>query len=251
MDIYAALGDDWREYAYSKASEIIKKLNFDIYTPDDLERIDRIAIKGLGKKMMNKLKEIVETGTLQKLTNFGKDDKVQTLLMFSRIWGAGAQTALKWYNLGYRSLQDLQNSNEISFQQEIGIRYYEELLVRISRSEVKDIEDMARKAFEIAIRERNRESLPSSLQVVTCGSYRRGAETCGDVDLVITDGSDDPRVSEGLLVRVIQILEKDGFLTDHLSLPSRVSQLHDDGEQTWSETYMGICQRSKVSCVFI
>ncbi|MFM7853143.1 MAG: hypothetical protein ACKO96_14785 [Flammeovirgaceae bacterium] len=32
----------------------------------------------------------------------------------------------------------------------------------------------------------------SSLQIQVCGSYRRGKQTCGDVDILITRTDDQP-----------------------------------------------------------
>jgi hypothetical protein len=55
-----------------------------------------------------------------------------------------------------------------------------------------------------------------------CGSYRRGKSTCGDVDILITPSDEYPQDSlpANSLSRLILALERRGFLTDHLSLPT-------------------------------
>ena len=48
------------------------------------------------------------------------------------------------------------------------------------------------------------------LSVEACGSYRRGKLSCGDIDILITkaDGSS----IKGIIERVVERLEKEGFL---------------------------------------
>lgn len=48
------------------------------------------------------------------------------------------------------------------------------------------------------------------LSVEACGSYRRGKANCGDIDILITktDGS----TIKGIIERVVERLEKEGFL---------------------------------------
>ena len=69
----------------------------------------------------------------------------------------------------------------------------------------------------------------------TCGSYRRGKETCGDVDILISR-SDDKAVA-GMLEPLLQHLEKQGFLHERLGNTRK----SDAG----SEMYMGICKAPK------
>jgi DNA polymerase lambda len=64
-----------------------------------------------------------------------------------------------------------------------------------------------------------------------CGSYRRGAQTCGDVDILITHP--DGASHEHILPKLVDALEADGLLTDHL-----VQSAHDGSHQK----YMGVCQ---------
>ena len=57
---------------------------------------------------------------------------------------------------------------------------------------------------------------PDIYEIIPCGSYRRGQETCGDVDILISrrDNKSDPK----FMPRLIHILEKDlSLLTDHLT----------------------------------
>jgi DNA polymerase lambda len=52
------------------------------------------------------------------------------------------------------------------------------------------------------------------LKVEACGSYRRGRETCGDIDVLITktDGSS----IKGIVEKVVTRLEKEGFFKERL-----------------------------------
>ena len=70
------------------------------------------------------------------------------------------------------------------------------------------------------------------LSVEACGSYRRGKLNCGDIDILITrtDGSS----IKGIIERVVERLEKEGFLQERLG---SIRYSH-----TGSEGYMGICR---------
>ena len=54
------------------------------------------------------------------------------------------------------------------------------------------------------------ESIDPALMVVTCGSYRRGRETCGDVDILVTHP--DGRSHKGVFSRLTQILKQQGSI---------------------------------------
>lgn len=67
-----------------------------------------------------------------------------------------------------------------------------------------------------------------------CGSYRRGKQTCGDIDIIIS--RKDGHFEHSLIIDLLNVLEKDGFLTDHLNIPSIKP---NEGERSIS--YMGVC----------
>lgn len=68
--------------------------------------------------------------------------------------------------------------------------------------------------------------------VEACGSYRRGKETCGDVDIIITRR--DGTFESELIFALVERLEAVGFLTDHLSMPHKQTSPS-------SLSYMGVC----------
>ncbi len=74
------------------------------------------------------------------------------------------------------------------------------------------------------------------LEIIACGSYRRGRATCGDMDILITRKDDRP--VEGLLKRVVERLVGVEFITDTLVMHKQSSH--------GSETFMGICKLEKV-----
>ncbi|KAK3511074.1 hypothetical protein QTP70_030108 [Hemibagrus guttatus] len=212
--VYTHTGDKWRALSYSKAVNALKSHPKPISSYEEAYKIP-----GIGKSMANKIVEIMESGHLRKLDQFG--EAVPVLEMFTNIWGVGAKTARLWYQQGFRTLEDIRTKATLTHTLRIGLKHYDDFLDRMPRSEASAIEKTVREAAH---------SVNPELQVVACGSYRRGKPTCGDVDVLITHP--DGQSHKGIFSKVLQVLHQSGFLTDDL-----VSH-EDNGEQ---KKYMGVC----------
>ena len=202
-EMNAAVGDKWRAYSYRKAVGIVKQYPRAIRTEADLAEIGRV--KGMGGKMVGKVREIIETGTLSKVGHMEGDERMQVMERFTKIHGVGATTAARWYAMGLRTLNDVEQSPhvELNPQQRVGLNFYEDKLRRIPRVEVRAVEEY--------VREEAQRLLPG-VQVICCGSYRRGKPSSGDVDLLIThdcfgDTRAAWRVREDFMVMLMRRLE--------------------------------------------
>ncbi|GER32315.1 DNA polymerase lambda family protein [Striga asiatica] len=172
INIYRALGDDRRSFSYYKAIPVIEKLPFKIESGDQVK-----DLPGIGKSLQDHIQEIVNTGKLSKLEHFEKDEKVRTITLFGEVWGIGPATAVKLYEKGYRTLDDLKNEESLTNSQKLGLKYFDDIRTRIPRHEVQEMESLIQKVGE--------EILPGVV-IVCGGSYRRGKASCGDMDIVIT-----------------------------------------------------------------
>ena len=103
----------------------------------------------------------------------------------------------------------------------IGLKYFNEFLERIPREEVAQIESVVREAAA---------SFRTGLLIQTCGSYRRGKDTCGDCDILIT--------------------HRDGVSHEHLLFPL-VDKLKQSGKGVLIEFGGFVTLSSKVSFVMI
>ncbi|XP_048843754.1 DNA polymerase lambda [Brienomyrus brachyistius] len=212
---YTHQGDKWRALGYSKAINALKSYHKSI---DSYE--EACKIPGIGKRMADKIQEIMESGHLRKLDYIGQD--VPVLELFSNIWGAGTKTAKLWYQQGFRTLEDISTKAQLNSQQKIGLKHYDDFLDRMPREEAAAIEKTVRDAAHC---------LNPGLLAVACGSYRRRKATCGDVDVLITHP--DGKSHRNVFCQVLQNLHQSGFLTDDL-----VSH-EENGEQ---KKYMGVCR---------
>jgi len=88
--IYAAKGDKWRPVAYKKAVNIIERQPKTLLV-EDLPSLRRI--RGIGRRIVDKIEEIIRTGELKRLQVMEMDPSVKSLELFGKIWGVGAATA--------------------------------------------------------------------------------------------------------------------------------------------------------------
>eukprot|EP00479_Gromia_sphaerica_P010018 TRINITY_DN4447_c0_g1_i2.p1 TRINITY_DN4447_c0_g1~~TRINITY_DN4447_c0_g1_i2.p1 ORF type:complete len:287 (-),score=72.21 TRINITY_DN4447_c0_g1_i2:141-1001(-) len=104
----------------------------------------------------------------------------------------------------------------------IGLKRIKEFEIRIPRAEIEEIESAVKKVAK---------EVDPKLQLETCGSYRRGATSCGDIDILITHPDySSSNFNEGrkLFKKLVEELHASGLLTDDLALgPSK---------------YMGVCK---------
>ncbi|XP_009636402.1 DNA polymerase lambda isoform X2 [Egretta garzetta] len=211
---YSVQGDKWRALGYSKAINALKSYHKPVTSYQEA-----CKIPGIGKRMAEKIMEILESGHLRKLDHIS--ESVPVLELFSNIWGAGVKTAQMWYQQGFRTLDDIRTKATVTRQQAVGLKHYTDFLERMPREEAAEIEQTVREAAL---------ALKPGLVCVACGSYRRGKSTCGDVDVLVTHP--DGQSHRGVFNKLLDSLRRSGFLTDDL-----VTQ-EDNGDQ---KKYLGVC----------
>ncbi|KAL6861744.1 hypothetical protein ACP4OV_017444 [Aristida adscensionis] len=221
IDIYRALGDDRRSFSYYKAIPVIEKLPFKIESVDQVKNLPAI-----GKSLKDHINEIVTTGKLSKLDHFENDEKVRTISLFGEVWGVGPATALKFYEKGHRTLDDLRKDESLTNAQRIGLKFFDDIKQRIPRHDVSEMEKL--------LQDVGKDILPGVI-IVCGGSYRRGKASCGDMDVVITHPDGESHV--GFLPKFVQRLKEINFLREDL-----IFSIHSvDGTDSGVDTYFGLC----------
>ncbi|NWY64138.1 DPOLL polymerase, partial [Erithacus rubecula] len=189
---YSVQGDKWRALGYYKAINALKSYHKPVTSYQEA-----CKIPGIGKRMAEKILEILESGHLRKLDHIS--ESVPVLELFSNIWGAGVKTAQMWYQQGFRTLDDIRSKATLSSQQAVGLRHYTDFLERMPREEAAEIEQTVRQAA-LAVK--------PGLVCVACGSYRRGKATCGDVDVLVTHP--DGQSHRGVFSKLLDSLRRSG-----------------------------------------
>ncbi|NXK31490.1 DPOLL polymerase, partial [Piprites chloris] len=189
---YSVQGDKWRALGYTKAINALKSYHKPVTSYQEA-----CKIPGIGKRMAEKILEILESGHLRKLDHIS--ESVPVLELFSNIWGAGVKTARTWYQQGFRTLDDIRTKATLTSQQAVGLKHYTDFLERMPREEAAQIEQTVRQAAL---------ALKPGLVCVACGSYRRGKPTCGDVDVLVTHP--DGQSHRGVFNKLLDSLHRSG-----------------------------------------
>jgi len=151
-------------------------------------------VTGIGKKIEQKIKEILETGSLVAAEKVKECYNMEALDAFQKIYGVGPTKASEIIKKGIITIEQLrENQNLLNDKQKIGLQYYEDLLERIPRSEMEKHEAILKGVIP---------------EMELVGSFRRGAESSGDIDVLI----------KGDLTRYVKTLKDMGYIKEILAL---------------------------------
>ena len=198
-DYYTQIRDPWRPLAYRRAIAELRNHPTKITTKEEA-----IKLRCVGKRLADKIEEIVFTNHLRRLEHAKQEPTDKTLQVFLKIYGVGFAQASRWVEQGHRTLADLTFKASLNANQKIGLTHYDEFNTRIPRAEVAQHAALVRR---VAL------SLIPDLEIYLMGSYRRGEKTCGDIDLLITHPLFSLRkIGDFVLETLVPPLFKQGFL---------------------------------------
>jgi len=193
--------------AYKKAMDEIKRHGAPIRSMDDVK-----DIKGLGAKIHDKIREIIDTGALAAAERVKERTDVGGMTELLAIHGIGPAKARTLLESGITSLATLRaavakNPKLLTKAQTLGMKYAEDAAKRIPRAELVEHEKVLLRGFGSA----------GGLDGTIVGSYRRGAATSGDIDVLIRyrDGM-TPAAAETAFHDYVSKLERSGYIIDKL-----------------------------------
>lgn len=172
----AAKKDNWqfKVRAYKKVIEQLRATEKPVTRLEDLDDID-----GVGVKMRKKVEEILATGELKAAEDAKETMDLGPLDILKGVHGIGDVKAKELVAAGIKSIAQLRTAVEtkpklLSKTQTIGLIYYDDSMKRISRAELEKHETLLLGA------------LPAGMKGTVVGSYRRGAESSGDIDVLLS-----------------------------------------------------------------
>ena len=161
-------------------------------------------------KIREKVAEYITTGKIADVEEARASRNPDTIEAFMNVYGIGPKKAMDLIKAGHRSIAELRaaaaaDPKLLNKNQRIGLTYYEDLLLRIPRSEMDAHASMLMAAK------------PAALEGVIVGSYRRGRPDSGDIDMLIrtTDAATNAGKS---LADFVKQLKTAGYIKEVLAI---------------------------------
>jgi len=140
-------GEHFKSTAYIKALNVLNKYlkvnpnSEELKSSSDLKKL---KLPGIGKTILEKFDEFIKTGTLEAV----EKEKTNPINIFTNIYGIGPAKAKELVTSKniltleeLRLQQDTIQENKLPLlnaKQKIGLKYYEDLLKRIPRTEIEE-----------------------------------------------------------------------------------------------------------------
>lgn len=188
--------DHFRAKAYSNARDALINFPEDIVDPKEQLK----GIKGIGKTIMEKLDTYIKTGTLPIL----EQEQTNPINIFVKIYGVGPSKAQQLIDYNITTIEQLKTHPDVNTilndKQLIGLKYYDDIIRRIPRQEIDNFKFEFDKEFKELMDAMNDTS--SAYEIV--GSYRRGVETSGDIDIIITNIDNNRDIYNSIIDRLLE-----------------------------------------------
>lgn len=165
----------YRIDSYKKAIKTLENFKNPIYNSNNVKNLPNI-----GKGFLEKIDIISKRGTLNIYENIKKNKKIKAIKVFQKIWGIGPKFSKELLNKKIYTLKNLKKSInngsiELTSQQLIGLKYYDDLNKRIKRDEIYNYTEFIKDKIK-----------HDKIEVHNAGSYRIGKMESGDIDLIIS-----------------------------------------------------------------
>jgi DNA polymerase (family 10) len=178
----------FRVRAYESAAQAIAAQATDLgrMTAKELQQI-----QGIGKSTADKIRELLETGRVEKVEALRKKHPASVVALL-RIQGLGPKAVRKLRaSLGVESIDDLRRAlaeHRVRDLEGFGAKSEEKLARALTRFEAQGAVDRTPISVALPLAQRIAARLlevPGVSQAIPCGSLRRFSETVGDVDVVV------------------------------------------------------------------
>jgi DNA polymerase (family 10) len=191
----------FRVRAYENATQAIAAQATDL---GQLSLKDLKKIHGIGKSTAEKIRELLETGRVQKVEDL-RQKYPRSLVALLRLQGVGPKAVRRLQaELGVQSLDDLRQAIAAQRLRDLkgfGAKSEEKLAAAIARLERDGA--LNRTPISVALPHAQRlvaeiAQMPSVTHASYCGSLRRFSETVGDIDIVVV-ASNPSAVMDGVV----------------------------------------------------
>lgn len=216
---YKIKGDRFRARGYNLARSSIEKCKFKITSGKQAQR----ELANIGPSIGEKIQIILDTGTLPGVRIVSPTE--QTLRYFQKCHGVGPALARKWSDLQLESFKKVLHERPNEFATEwpslYGWAYYNDWQRPIPRRESE---------FHFSKVKEYLHLIDPDCQVEIQGSYNRGKEYSGDIDLLFfKKGIDEMSEIAQILEQLVTSLYDDGYINCVLQLSPRIYDLcHDN-----------------------
>ena len=206
QEYHKSLGNHIQATQYSRAVNSIKSSKIKkICSGKEL-----FDLPWVGKGIISKIDEYIKTGKIKLLEEFKKNPIVLAHRNLTTVFGIGPKKAEELISHGILSVDDLKGDENVKLTsaQKIGLKYYDDLLKKISRKESENIRKLIENEFKKVFNE-------VEFEVILAGSYNLGKKTSGDIDIVLS--INNIKKLNGILKTFVTHLFENNILLDTLS----------------------------------
>lgn len=137
--------------------------------------------------------------------------KVCSVMCGIQVTGIGPAAAAKLVSEGVTTIEELRkHQDQLTHHQRLGLKYYDDFQQRIPRAEMLELEALVVEAVR---------SVDAKCRATVCGSFRRGAASSGDLDVLLShpDFTSTSGKRPSLLCDVVAALRRDDIVVDVIS----------------------------------
>ena len=180
--------------AYEKVIDSIELYDKNIETLEDIK-----LLKGVGKKIEDKIVEFIATGNIAEVEDVLKDPKYILGSKLKSIYGVGPAKITELMTK-IKSFEELREHPELlNEKQKVGLKYYDDMNLRIPMAEGKQHYTIVKNMLDTGI------------EFEFVGSFRRKNKDMGDIDILIKNKSGNGIVLKDIIKRFVDkkyVIEK-------------------------------------------